>query len=453
MSNFNLPLDPAVVNYIINQNPGVIGSSNVSGTLYVGTIIFDPAMIQANLAFNQANIALNVAQAAYNFANTIALSGSVDLYARQQAANAVANTIYTQGVDATQNSWISSNQIFSQAAFTQANSAGANTIYLTGALTTANANTVYLQGGLNSANANTVYLQGGLNSANANISILFGIETTQNSWISSNQAYSQAAYNQANITAGGLITANANTTLLFSYVNSANANIAIIQGVNSTQNSWISSNQVYSQAAYAQANAANNLAQSAFNYANTKIKYTAGTTPTPNSNIGDQWYNTSTDVLYEYINDGTSNWWVDVDSPSISSGPTVFLPVVLPARTTTSITTPVLANNDTANVQIVGFKSYIIQKFTTSCAAWVRLYTDGPSRANDASRLQSTDPLAGTGVIIEFITTGANTQLVTPGVFGFNNDTTPNTTIYAAITNQSGVSNTVNVTISLLQSE
>ena len=67
--------------------------------------------------------------------------------------------------------------------------------------------------------------------------------------------------------------------------------------------------------------------------------------------------------------------------------------------------------------------------------------------------MQSTDPLAGTGVIIEFITTGANTQLVTPGVFGFNNDTTPNTTIYAAITNQSGVSNTVNVTISLLQSE
>jgi hypothetical protein len=37
---------------------------------------------------------------------------------------------------------------------------------------------------------------------------------------------------------------------------------------------------------------------------------TAPTTPIPNR--GDQWYNTSNDVLYEYIFDGTSSYWVDV---------------------------------------------------------------------------------------------------------------------------------------------
>jgi hypothetical protein len=185
-------------------------------------------------------------------------------------------------------------------------------------------------------------------------------------------------------------------------------------------------------------------------YAQAKLKYTTGTTSPISGNVsGDQWYNTSTDVLYEYISDGTSAYWVDIGSPTISSGATVFLP----SRSTTSVTTSSLANNSTANVRIVGFKSYILQKMTTSCAAWVRLYTDGSSMANDASRLQSVDPLAGTGVIAEFVTTGANTQLVTPGVFGFNNDVTPNTTIYAAITNQSGTSNTVTVTLSLLQTE
>jgi hypothetical protein len=36
----------------------------------------------------------------------------------------------------------------------------------------------------------------------------------------------------------------------------------------------------------------------------------APTTPS----LGDQWYYIATDVLYEYISDGTSNYWVDTDS-------------------------------------------------------------------------------------------------------------------------------------------
>lgn len=50
------------------------------------------------------------------------------------------------------------------------------------------------------------------------------------------------------------------------------------------------------------------------------LTYTANTAPPVTGNIaGDQWYNTSTDVLYEYVDDGTSSYWVDVISPIVTS--------------------------------------------------------------------------------------------------------------------------------------
>ena len=45
----------------------------------------------------------------------------------------------------------------------------------------------------------------------------------------------------------------------------------------------------------------------------------SATPPTPAGN-GDQWYNTANDVLYEYITDGTSTYWVDVQSLGSTTG-------------------------------------------------------------------------------------------------------------------------------------
>ena len=45
------------------------------------------------------------------------------------------------------------------------------------------------------------------------------------------------------------------------------------------------------------------------------ITYTSDTSPHASPTIGDQWYDTSTDILYEYIEDGTTEYWVDVQSP------------------------------------------------------------------------------------------------------------------------------------------
>jgi hypothetical protein len=43
--------------------------------------------------------------------------------------------------------------------------------------------------------------------------------------------------------------------------------------------------------------------------------YTANTAPPTSGNVsGDMWYNTSADILYEYVNDGTTSYWVDVQS-------------------------------------------------------------------------------------------------------------------------------------------
>ena len=52
---------------------------------------------------------------------------------------------------------------------------------------------------------------------------------------------------------------------------------------------------------------------------NAGITYRAATTPAV-ARTGDQWYNTTNDVLYEYINDGTTSYWVDIQSLGTSTG-------------------------------------------------------------------------------------------------------------------------------------
>ena len=43
-------------------------------------------------------------------------------------------------------------------------------------------------------------------------------------------------------------------------------------------------------------------------------KFTASTTSPSNPALGDHWYDTNEDVLYEFINDGSGSYWVDITS-------------------------------------------------------------------------------------------------------------------------------------------
>ena len=66
-----------------------------------------------------------------------------------------------------------------------------------------------------------------------------------------------------------------------------------------------------------QANSSYIHANAAFDKANTSSKSTASSTAPGSPSIGDLWYDTDTDVLLRYTNDGTSNNWVDITGPTI----------------------------------------------------------------------------------------------------------------------------------------
>ena len=290
-------------------------------------------------------------QLAYSFvSNTLFIGSNTGVISIGDPSTAViarsasANTIYTRGVDTTQNTWISSNAIFTQAAFAQAN-------LTSGGLATANANTVFLQGALNTANANTVYLTGvntsqntyaqavntysyaayaqansaktlaqsawdsaynnyqqfqvvqqvfdTANTANANTIFTQGVDASQNTWISSNSLYSQAAFALANLTAGGLVTANANTVY--------------IRGIDNTQNTWISSNSLYSQAAFAQAN----LVSGGLNTANANTVFLSGALATTNANtifLSGALATTNANTVFLSGVNSTQNTWISSNS-------------------------------------------------------------------------------------------------------------------------------------------
>ena len=122
-------------------------------------------------------------------------------------------------------------------------------------------------------------------------------------------------------------------------------------------------------------------------------------------------------------------------------------------RTTANVTTGSITNNSSADATITGFKTYALYKIQTTAASWVRLYTDTASRTADAGRLQGVDPAPDAGVVAEIVTTGADTVLMSPFVGGFNNETTPTTSIPIKVTNLSGSSTTFTITLTLLSLE
>ena len=141
--------------------------------------------------------------------------------------------------------------------------------------------------------------------------------------------------------------------------------------------------------------------------------------------------------------------WVPSDDLTGGSG------TGLSSRTTSSAATSGSHAVDTAeNITFatVG-KSYALLKVQTSHAAWVTIYTDTTARTNDASRNEFTDPLPGTGVIAEVITTDGAGQLITPSIIGFNNDATPTENVYAKVVNKSGAVRPITVTITFVKLE
>lgn len=306
----------------------------------------------AQSAYDQANSAGSLAQSAYDYANTITVN-TIDQYARDKANSASSNTIYTQGVDNTQNTNITVARNLAQAAFDYANTLVFSSVdqFARDTANSASSNTIQLQHVDITQNNNINYIQGGLNSANANITYLFAVNAVQNTNITITGNLAQAAFDKANtyvpysntnvasyltgsITTGNIIVnstvaGDAFTIIAEPYTpvgkqtwtfatqtgigspytsymrwpdgtiqytafdgtaidqyardtaNSASANTIYIQGVNDSQNSWISSNNSYFQEVLNQTN--NNIVTS-----NTQLKsYTDGQLSTKVNKSGD----------------------------------------------------------------------------------------------------------------------------------------------------------------------
>jgi len=143
--------------------------------------------------------------------------------------------------------------------------------------------------------------------------------------------------------------------------------------------------------------------------------------------------------------DAATKAYVDANSGGGGSG--------LQSRSTATGNTSSLADAAEADLDITGFKSYALLTITTDRAARVRLYVSAATRTADASRAEGVDPTSDAGLIAEVITTGSETVTISPGAYGFNLESTPTTTIPCRVTNKSGGTATVQVTLNILQLE
>ena len=103
------------------------------------------------------------------------------------------------------------------------------------------------------------------------------------------------------------------------------------------------------------------------------ITYTSDTAPPISGNVvGDQWYDTTSDVLYEYLEDGTSSYWVDIQTSIIAANASTTLTDDIQANlgayqlyANANIGTLFLGNAIT-NANLGAFQSYANTKIGTN---------------------------------------------------------------------------------------
>tara|TARA_B100000424_G_scaffold35933_1_gene24274 strand:+ start:410 stop:1546 length:1137 start_codon:yes stop_codon:yes gene_type:complete len=147
----------------------------------------------------------------------------------------------------------------------------------------------------------------------------------------------------------------------------------------------------------------------------------------------------------------TGNKWSEVHATNFYGDGTGLTNVTSGAARTTVSATNSIAANGIANISMTTPKTYALLSIETSHAAWVTLYSDTGSRTADSSRNETTDPVAGSGVLAEVITSGSTTQLITPASVCFNS-AGANTT-YLKIVNKSGSTANVQVTLTYVSME
>jgi len=144
--------------------------------------------------------------------------------------------------------------------------------------------------------------------------------------------------------------------------------------------------------------------------------------------------------------DGTLNQW-KATAPSGGGGGGA-------SRSSIVTTTSSLADQASEDVVFTAAgKSGMFLTVETDRAARVVFYTSTAARTADAGRSSNIQPTSGSGVLLEVITAGLGTVVVSPSVNYFNIDSVVSSDMVAKIENRSGSSSTVEVTLQVLSLE
>lgn len=124
------------------------------------------------------------------------------------------------------------------------------------------------------------------------------------------------------------------------------------------------------------------------------------------------------------------------------------------ARETVTKVTASLADQASENGVITMAPGYRLLKIDTDVSARVRLYATATQRNADASRPIGQDPSGNHGLTMEFISdTGLLSAVLSPAVDGYSLEATPSDDIPYRITNLSGGSTAVTVTLTWQKTE
>jgi len=165
----------------------------------------------------------------------------------------------------------------------------------------------------------------------------------------------------------------------------------------------------------------------------------SGVPPTADTDLhvtGDPYARLNTDGSVSlYVLDGTQVWRENI--------------AVRQNTTKTSASLVHLASEETTISLPKGYRLYRIE---TDIPARVRLYTTAAKQTADLSRIIGVDPTGDHGVMLDFVTYPGATPVLSadlsPTVDGFDGAISPNGLVPITITNLSGVTDTVLVTLS-----
>lgn len=126
---------------------------------------------------------------------------------------------------------------------------------------------------------------------------------------------------------------------------------------------------------------------------------------------------------------------------------------VLQERDVTSVTTPMLAHNAGAEValEFPDCRAYRLYRIESNAPCRFRMYTTDLQRDQDANRRVGKDPEQDSGLMLEFITTPLLLEAdLSPVVDGFID---VGNFGYCRIQNRSGVTRTIEVTLTYIRTE